>query len=205
MVGKIILGIVFSSAILLTACARPPASGPPASSSPEAVKASLVITHVAIVDVKQGSIVSDQTVLIGGERIIGIQPGGEPLPAEGIRIDGSGKYLIPGLADSHVHYVDPATFGWLMLANGVTLVRDMGMPTEQAIPLRDALNKGDLLGPEMVVAGSILDGDPPLIPVISLGLKTPEEGREAVRSQTKAGVNQIKVYSGLEKEIFLAI
>jgi imidazolonepropionase-like amidohydrolase len=57
----------------------------------------------------------------------------------------------------------------------------------------------------MVATGTILDGDPPLIPVISLGLKTPEEGRAAVRRQAQAGVDQIKVYSGLEKEIFLAI
>ncbi len=205
MVGKNILAIVLSSVILLTACARPPASSPPASSSPEAVKPSLVITHVSIVDVKKESIVSGQTVLIGGERIIAIQPGGEPLPEAVTKIDGSGKFLIPGLVDSHVHYVDSLTFGRLMLANGVTLVRDMGMPTEQAISLRDALNKGDLLGPEMVATGSILDGDPPLIPVISLGLKTPEDGREAVRRQAKAGADQIKVYSGLEKEIFLAI
>jgi len=197
--------IILSSVILLTACARPPASSPPASSSQEAVKPSMVITHVTIVDVKMGSTLPDQTVLIGGERILAIMPGAEALPAEGTRIDGSGKFLIPGLADSHVHYVDPPGFGRLLLANGVTLVRDMGMPTEQAMSLRDALDKGDLLGPEMVTTGSILDGDPPLIPIISLGLKTPDEGREAVRSQAKAGVDQIKVYSGLEREIFLAI
>ncbi|MEI6309469.1 MAG: amidohydrolase family protein [bacterium] len=202
---KSLLWILLSSALLLTACTHPPASGSPDSSAGETVKPSLAITHVSVVDVVQGTNLPDQTVLIGEERIVEIQPGAEPLPETVTQIDGSGKYLIPGLVDSHVHYVDSLSFGRLMLANGVLLVRDMGMPTEQAVGLRDALNQGDLLGPEMVATGSILDGDPPLIPVISLGLKTPEEGREAVRRQAKAGVDQIKVYSGLEKEIFLAI
>jgi imidazolonepropionase-like amidohydrolase len=203
--GKKLVWIALSGALLLTACADPPASSPPGSSPGETVKPSTAITHVTVVDVEQGGTLPDQTVLIGEERIIGIQPGGEPLPEALTQIDGNGKYLIPGLVDSHVHYVDSLTFGRLMLANGVLLVRDMGMPTEQAISLRDALNRGDLLGPEMVATGTILDGDPPLIPVISLGLKTPEEGRAAVRRQAQAGVDQIKVYSGLEKEIFLAI
>jgi imidazolonepropionase-like amidohydrolase len=57
----------------------------------------------------------------------------------------------------------------------------------------------------MVATGSILDGDPPIIPSISLGLKAPEEGRAAVRAQAKAGVDMIKVYSKLDKEVFLAI
>ena len=62
-----------------------------------------------------------------------------------------------------------------------------------------------MLGPEMIATGSILDGDPPLIPAISLGLRTPEAGRAAVRQQAEAGVDEIKVYSRLDKDVFLAI
>jgi imidazolonepropionase-like amidohydrolase len=120
-------------------------------------------------------------------------------------IDGQGLYLMPGLVDAHVHYFDPAIFGRLMIANGVLLVRDMGMPTEYILKLRDELNRGETLGPEMIAAGAILDGSPPVIPAISLGLTTPEEGRTAVRKQAEAGVDMIKVYSRLDKEVFLAI
>jgi hypothetical protein len=92
-----------------------------------------------------------------------------------------------------------------MIANGVLLVRDMGMPTPFILPIRDQLNQGQLLGPEMIATGSMLDGAPPLIPIISMGLATPEEGRAAVRAQAKTGVNMIKVYSRLDKDVFLAI
>ena len=71
--------------------------------------------------------------------------------------------------------------------------------------LRDALNRGEMLGPEMVAAGAILDGNPPLIPLISIGIETPEQGRLAVRQQIDAGVDFIKVYSRLDREVFLAI
>lgn len=175
--------------------------------TPEPVTPSrTIITGVAIVDVERGILVPDQTVIIAGERIDTIGPRAEiPVPNGSHVIDGRGRYLIPGLTDAHVHFFDPEVFGRVMIANGVLLVRDMGQPTEQALSLRDALNQGEVLGPEMIATGSILDGSPPLIPAISLGLNTPEEGRAAVRQLAEAGVDMIKVYSRLDREVFLAI
>ena len=57
----------------------------------------------------------------------------------------------------------------------------------------------------MIATGAILDGYPPLLPSISFGIQTPEEGRAAVRKQAEAGVDMIKVYSRLDKDVFLAI
>lgn len=164
------------------------------------------IADVTILDVDRGTTIPGQTVLIVGERIewIGLQ--GRPDLPEGVQtIPGHGLYLMPGLVDAHVHYLDAPVFGRLMLANGVLLVRDMGMPNEYILNLRDALNRGDMLGPEMIAAGAILDGNPPLIPLISRGIETPEQGRLAVRQQIDAGVDMIKVYSRLDREVFLAI
>jgi imidazolonepropionase-like amidohydrolase len=79
------------------------------------------------------------------------------------------------------------------------------MPNDDILPLRDALNQGEILGPEMVATGFILDGDPPLIPQISLGVKTPEDARLVVRQQVEAGVDMVKVYSTLDRDVFLAI
>jgi imidazolonepropionase-like amidohydrolase len=170
------------------------------------VTSSYTITGVAVVDVEKGIVIPDQTVIITGERIKTVGPQAELSAPEGSHvIDGRGLYLMPGLVDAHVHYFDPEVFGRVMIANGVLLVHDMGQPTEQVLSLRDALNRGERLGPEMIATGSILDGDPPLIPSISLGLKTPEAGRAAVRQQAEAGVDEIKVYSRLDKEVFLAI
>jgi imidazolonepropionase-like amidohydrolase len=164
------------------------------------------ITDVTIIDVENGIAVPGRTVIVVGDRIdkIGVQ-GKVQIPRQAVKVEGQGLYLIPGLVDAHVHYVDAPVFGRLMIANGVLLVRDMGNPNDYILPLRDELNKGEILGPEMIATGAILDGFPPLIPSISLGIKTPDEGRAAVRQQAEAGVDMIKVYSRLDRDVFLAI
>lgn len=164
------------------------------------------IIDVTIVDVETGSLVPDQTVMIVDDRIdkIGAAAGIE-IPERTQTIDGHGLYLMPGLVDAHVHYYDAPGFGRLMIANGILLVRDMGMPNEYILNLRDGLNRGEMLGPEMIATGAILDGYPPLIPLISLGIQTPEEGRANVIKQVEAGVDMIKVYSRLDRDVFLAI
>lgn len=164
------------------------------------------IVDVAVVDVEKGIILPDQTVILAGERIERIGAAGEVAIPQGVEtIEGRGLYLMPGLVDAHVHTLDAPIFGRLLIANGVLLVRDMGMPNEYILPLRDQLNRGAVPGPEMVATGAILDGDPPQIPTISLGVETPEEGRAVVRRQAEAGVDMIKVYSTLDRETFLAI
>jgi len=167
---------------------------------------SYTITDVAVVDLEIGMIHPDQTVIIVGDQIQKIVPRSDcAIPEGSCLVDGRRLYLMPGLINAHVHYFDPATFGRLMIAHGVLMVRDMGHPNEQALQLREALNQGTMLGPEMITTGWVLDGDPPFIPQVSVGCKTPEEGRAAVRKQVAAGVDQIKVYSRLEKDVFLAI
>ncbi|MBN2313318.1 MAG: amidohydrolase family protein [Sedimentisphaerales bacterium] len=167
---------------------------------------SYVIIDVNVIDVEKGIVVAGRTVTISNGRIEKIDTQAKPDIMERTKIiNGRGLYLMPGLTDAHVHYLDAPIFGRLMIANGVLLVRDMGMPTEYILKLRDELNRGEILGPEMVTTGAILDGYPPLIPPISLGVKTPEEGRAAVCKQATAGVNMIKVYSTLDKDVFIAI
>lgn len=166
----------------------------------------IAISNVSIVDVENGATIPGQTVIINGEQIERIGTHGDiSIPQDARIVDGQGLYLMPGLVDAHVHYYDASVFGRVLIANGVLLVRDMGMPNEYILPLRDELNQGEKLGPEMVATGRMLDGEPPLIPSIALGLYTPEEGRAAVRQQAEAGVNMIKVYSKLDKDVFLAI
>lgn len=164
------------------------------------------IKNVTIVDVENGVAIPEQTVIIVDEQIT--QSGGReniPIPQGATVINGEGLYLMPGLVDVHVHYYDAPIFGRLMIANGVLLVRDMGMPNEYILPLRDELNRGETLGPQMVTTGFILDGDPPIIPLISVGITSPDQGRAVVRQQAEAGVDMIKTYSRLEKDVFLAI
>ena len=183
--------------LYLTACTPVQA---PVSTSDQA------ITGVAVVDVAKGIVLPDQTVIIAEGLIQAVGPrAGLAAPKRAKVIDGRGLYLMPGLVDAHVHYLEAPIFGRALIANGVLLVRDMGMPNDYILKLRDELNRGETLGPEMVATGTILDGDPPLIPSISMGVKTPEEGRAAVRQQAAAGVDMLKVYNHLDKDVFLAI
>ncbi len=172
----------------------------------QSTPAAYAITGVTVVDVEKGVALADQNVLLTAGRILKTGPRRKvKVPRDWNRIDGRALYAIPGLIDAHVHYYDPQVFGRVMIANGIVMVRDMGQPNESALSLRRALNDGTLLGPEMVTTGWMLDGDPPLMPRASRVVRTPEEGRAAVRQQANAGVDQIKVYSGLQRDVFLAI
>lgn len=167
---------------------------------------SYAITGVAVVDVEKGIVLPGQTVTIVDDLIQTIGPQAEVTVPKGSNvIDGRGLYLMPGLADAHVHYFDAPAFGRLMIANGVLFARDTGMPNDYILKLRDELNRGQTLGPELRTSGTMLDGVPPIIPSIAQGIKTPEEGREVVRQQAEAGVDMIKTYSRLDQEVFLAI
>ena len=165
-----------------------------------------VINGVTLVDVENGLVVPGQTVLVAGDRIEMIGAQGEfEIPERAQVVSGDGLYLMPGLVDAHVHYFDAPIFNRLMIANGILLVRDTGMPNEYILKLRDALNLGETLGPELVTTGLMLDGIPPLIPLIAMGVDTPDAGRTAVRTQAEAGVDMIKVYQRLDRDVFLAI
>lgn len=163
------------------------------------------IVGVNVVEVEEGKLLPDRTVLLAADRIDRIGPRAVlAIPADYEKIDALGKYLIPGLFDAHVHYVDTDTYGRMMIANGVVFVRDMAGFTAPTIELRDKLNSGRLLGPEMICTGAILDGNPPIWPFSEV-CDTPKQGRAAVNKLADAGVNQIKVYSNLKREPYLAI
>ncbi len=162
-----------------------------------------LVDHVNIVDVRVGELVTDRAVLIRDGKVAAIFDAGRT-PPEGARvINAEGGYLIPGLIDSHVHFVTPEIYGGAMLANGVVLVRDMGSATQTILPLRDALNAGERLGPRMLATGAIVDGDPPVWP-FSEACDSPEAARAAVNKLADAGVDLIKVYSKLDRETYLA-
>jgi imidazolonepropionase-like amidohydrolase len=185
----------------LTAC-----SAVASASEPDQQATRFAIKNVSVVDVEMGVVHPNQIVLVSGKRIEQIgDRAWVAIPKDATVIDGQGLYLMPGLVDAHVHYYEAPTFGRLMIANGVLLVRDMGMPNEYILPLRDQQNRGEMLGPEIVTTGAILDGSQPVIPMISMSIENTEQARAAVRAQVSAGVDMIKVYSNLDRDMFLEI
>jgi imidazolonepropionase-like amidohydrolase len=165
------------------------------------------LTNVTVIDVATGRRDRHQTVLISGERIIGV--GRIPVPRGAVEIDLTGKYVIPGLADMHVHSLgDERVSPPLYLANGLTTVREMSGTDPMLYDWRDRIAAGALLGPRMVVASNIIDGDPTLwdpnlIKVIVVD--DAASARAAVRRVKAEGADFVKVYSRLSRESWLAI
>lgn len=177
---------------------------------PLAAQKPLAITPVTVIDVTNGSLYSDHTVLIEGDHIIAVGPVGEiSVPTETTIVDGTGQYLIPGLWDMHVHAASEdriESFSQLFLANGITGFRDMFGSFDVAASARASVKAGDLPGPSrIIVAGNLIDGPPRSFVPRALIASSPEEGRHLVDSLDAVGVPFIKVYHGLPPETYFAI
>ena len=151
--------------------------------------------NVNLVPMTDATIIPEQTVLTKGMRITAIGPSRAiDIPDNSIVIDGSNFYLIPGLADMHIH-TDTRWLngGWpvspfnLFLTNGVTTIRDFGpkgAPTDHALHWRNEIKGGRFQGPTIYAAGPILYG-----PV--------DNAEKVVRAQKEQGFDFIKLYSFL--------
>ena len=175
----------------------------------------IVITHVTVLNPGTSSVQGRKTVVISGDHISAVT---DDLPAKlskgALVIDGSGKYLIPGLWDMHVH----TAFGdWfpggrdiilpLFIANGITGVRDMGGDLPVLLPWRKQIANGEIVGPRMVVSGPMLDGylpDHKLRFPSSVPITTPETAISAVDSLKQQGADFIKVQSVISHNAYLA-
>lgn len=115
----------------------------------------LALIHITIVDVERGKLVSDQTVLIYKEKITAVGSSKSiSIPKGSTIINGAGKYLIPGLWDSHVHlsYLGASTLP-VLVANGITSVRDLGSIVPEIHDWQKRIREGSLVGPRIKSAG----------------------------------------------------
>src|SRR5262245_34376180 len=184
---------------------------------PPAPPPQVVMTHVTVINPGTSSVDPNATVVIEGARIasVGKEGAPAPVPAKNARvIDGSGRYLIPGLWDMHVH----TAFGdWfpggrdiilpLFIANGVTGVRDMGGDVPVLQGWRKQIAGGEIVGPRMFISGPMLDAPLPngkLRFPSSVEVKTPPEAAAAVDSLKAQGVDFIKVQSVISHDSYLA-
>ena len=204
---RILLGI---AGLLLTACAH---VNPP----------TVALRHVTVVNVVDGSLRAEQTVVIKGNRIAAVGPTAEiSVSGSADVIDAPGSFLIPGLWDMHIHSVanialDRAVdsvraMDWhfpLFLAWGVTGVRNMNDGTgdislELTNTVKRRLAAGELRGPRFIANGPSIDGDPPL-GSNSAVVRTAQEARAAVNTLVDSGADFIKVYENLSRESYFAL
>jgi imidazolonepropionase-like amidohydrolase len=145
----------------------------------------------------------DYNVIVREGRIVELGPRTTTAVPEGARIiDATGKFLMPGLVDMHVHTWSKGDLA-LFLAHGVTTVRNLfGNPMH--LGMRAKLASGELLGPTLVTAGPIVDGYPPVWPGSLVALDA-EQGRAAVKQHVEAGYDFVKVYSRLPREAYEAL
>lgn len=166
-----------------------------------AVAGDLAIVGATVVPMDRPGALAGHTVIVRGDRIVAVAPAAAIDARAATPIDATGKWLMPGLADMHVHMWGQDALA-LFLLNGVTTVRNL-TGTEEHLRWRDAIAKGEMTGPMLITSGRIIDGDPPTWPGSAIAT-TAEAARAEVRAQKAAGYDWIKVYSGLPLEAYEA-
>jgi imidazolonepropionase-like amidohydrolase len=148
-------------------------------------------------------LLSRQTVLVRDGRISAIGPvDAVPLAQGTVQIEAQGRYLMPGLADMHVHFYDRA-HGLLYVANGVTTVRNMwGLPAH--LMATEQVERGEWVGPTFYTTGPITDGSPPVWPDSAIATSA-EDGERRVEAQRADGFTSVKVYDNLSSVAYTGI
>lgn len=182
--------------LVLTACAGQPEP----ARHPEYA---LLLRDVTLIDGTGAPPRPHTSVLVRSGVIEGI---GDALEVRGARVvEGRGRFLIPGLWDAHVHLsvADEATLG-VLVANGVTSVRDMGGELDLLDGWRARIERGELIGPRIFRAGPTVDGPKPGVP-FRLTVTNAEEGSAAVTRLRELGVDFIKIHNAVPRDAFFAL
>jgi len=192
-------------ALVATLSARHPLGAFAASA---AKPIALVLDHVTVLDVSGGPSRADQTVIVTGGTISSVAASGSlAIPKDAQIVNARGKFLIPGLWDMHTHVAGTsAKPGWarevllpLLVANGITGIRDMGGDLDALQSWRREIASGALVGPLIVAPGPMLlpprrAGAPAAPPnPEELRVATPGEARAAVRALQQRGADFIKI------------
>ena len=172
----------------------------------------LAITHVTLIDATGAPPQPDTTVIVRGTTILTVGPSAStPVPNRANVVNAAGKFLIPGLADMHIHLTGSGEPDGsrefilpLLVANGITTVRDMGGYLDALKKLRQEINSGKRLGPQIYFAGPYLDGNPPSFQP-SIVVQSAAEAQAAVHQLKRDGADFIKVQSRLQPPAYFAI
>ncbi|MFB6721470.1 amidohydrolase family protein [Kribbella sp. NPDC056345] len=175
-------------------------------------QSALALTHVTVIDPERERPQRDMTVLLSGTRIMAVGPAHRVRIRPGTRvIDLTGKYLIPGLADMHAHSIGSERISPPLYAlNGVTTVREMASSSVVS-GWRAQIERGQLLGPNWIIAGPIVDGRPSLLAGDGeesdgiIQVSTAAQGRDAVRRSKASGADFVKLYSRIPEDAYFAI
>jgi imidazolonepropionase-like amidohydrolase len=164
-------------------------------------KAPIVIHGGRLIDGNGGKPVDNATIIIEGNRIKEVVAGKAEFPREVQVVDASGKTVLPGFIDNHIHY--RGFMGELLLAHGVTSVRDLGNPLEWILALRDAVNGGKITGPRIFAAGGGFYGH--ATASHHMGVGNVDEAKAMARKLVGLGVDYLKIHLGVSLDIIRAV
>lgn len=183
--------------------------------------ASVVIRNVTVIPMAGPDSLPGQTVVVRGHRIAAMgATGAVAVPAGAIVVDGTGRYLIPGLFDMHAHLSKArASALGLYVVHGVTTLRDMGSEAAEVVRWRDDVRAGRRLGPRLLIAGPYIESlrniermraDPPEARVepferARIGVGTPADARRVVDSLAALGFDHLKIRTVQDDETWRAI
>jgi imidazolonepropionase-like amidohydrolase len=166
-----------------------------------AIADTTAFVNVNVIPMTTETVAGQQTVIVSDGRIETIgDVDSVPVPEEATVIDGTDRFLVPGLAEMHAHVPDAGSaelgrYLALFVANGVTTLRGMlGRPSH--LKLRDDLLSGKVFGPRLITSGPSLNGR---------SVSGAADGARQVREQHAAGYDFIKIHPGLDAEEFAAI
>lgn len=219
--------------IAMVAAAAVALFAPPAAAQQTPAGQTIVLSGGMLVNGLSVPPLNDARVVIKGERVVAAGPASEiAIPAGATVIDTSGQTIMPGLIDAHAHlfmlgYGDEAAWfrwlagpgkkysirqvmelsAWQLLMSGVTGAIDLGGTTEDSIAVRDRINRGEVPGPRLLVAGPLVTrrafaGFPAEASAV---ISSPAEGAAVVDKLFKQGVDVIKAHAGLTREDYFAI
>ena len=161
----------------------------------------IAFVNVNVVPMTSETVIGQQTVVVNNGVIAALGPVDEtPIPKGAKVIDGTDRFLMPGLAEMHAHVPAASSDDLdrnfsLYVANGVTTIRGMlGQPSH--IDLRERLNNGTVFGPRLVTSGPSFNGR---------SVAGANQAREMVRDQHRSGYDFVKIHPGLTAEEFEAV
>ncbi|HEU5041342.1 MAG TPA: amidohydrolase family protein [Gemmatimonadales bacterium] len=170
----------------------------------------LALVGATLIDGSGGPALPDAVVVVRKGRIesVGTRKG-FTLPDRTTEVELAGRWIIPGLIDSHVHLTDgtAGALDWTLLrylAWGVTTVRDAHGGLEAVLELREALNGGSEPGPRMYAAGAEIDGLPTTY-ADAIGANRPNDARRGVDRLVNSGTDFVKVYTRVDPTLLAAV
>ncbi|MEQ6120677.1 amidohydrolase family protein [Reichenbachiella sp. MALMAid0571] len=159
----------------------------------------ILIQNINIINVADGSIAESKHILIDSGRIVQISNETIAFPENNKSIDGTGKYIMPGLAEMHAH-IPPEPTGkehidnilFLYLSNGITTIRGMlGHPYH--LKLREQAKNNEILSPRIFTSSPSLNGNT---------VKTLEEAKEKIIKYKADGYDFLKIHPGIKLDVF---